>query len=796
MLIKIIDSTSYHFAIASVPTFITTIALLLLGIWVIIRERGTKISYSFFLIILSIDLWLFAFSFMYCVNTPEIAFWWAKAAYLGVPFIATTIYHFTVIVLGIYQRRKIIIWASWLLSIFFAITILTSKALINSVYHYWWGYYPRYGWLSTPFLIFFFGLLILSLYDYWREYKKATPDTLYHSRVKAFMIAFSIAYLGSVDYLAKFGIPLYPFGYIPLLIFLVVAANAMKRYRLVDLTPAFAANKILTTMADPLIVCDLENKIRVVNDATCNIFGYSKNELIGKSITELAIFTSESIKKYFMEVLKNELIKERQFLFHTKDNNIVNVSISISKLRDQHHTDVGTVVIARDIRQQKHMEMQLSYLANHDPLTGLYNRRRFEEELDRTITLSKRIHTSNALLWFDIDRFKEINDSYGHQFGDKILIHLTTLLQKRLRKTDIISRLGGDEFAVILSNTNKETLPAIINELLKIVEQENINIEGHSLRITVSMGVVIFPEQGDKKENLLTFADMALYQAKEAGRNRYVIYSPEKGWQAPIESRVVWARRIREALEKDHFLLYAQPIINLENDKISFYEMLLRMKAETGEIIPPSVYLEIAERYGFMQEINYWVVVHTIKFLAQQQKENKHLVITCNLSGKVLADTKFLIILKEELKKNNITPKSLVFEITENSIVSNFAEAKDFIMECKKLGCLFALDDFGVGLSSFAHLKFLPVDFIKIDGSFIRNLAVDKLNQRFIKAIVDIAQPLGKETIAEYVEEKETVKILKRLGVNYGQGFYFSKPKPWPAILENDSGMPDKDISV
>jgi len=334
-------------------------AILVLGVAVLIRERVSRLSVLFFLITLSMYLWLFAFSWMYSATDEGVALWWAKFAYLGVPFIPSSIYHFTVTVLESYEQRKRLVWLSWLLSLFFSASILSTDALIKALYQYWWGYYPRYGWLSIPYLTFFFGLLIITLHEFWLGYRQIPSGTTHKRRVKAFFIAFTVAYIGSVDYIAKYGIAIYPFGYVPVFVFLVLAARVIWSYRLVKITPSFAAEQIMATMIDPLLVCDADRKIRVVNEATCLVFGYTEQELIDKPIEYLLDQPTIKTGRRIYELLQQGLIRDEEMVLKTKSGQPVEVSISVSHLHDQDWAIVGAVIIARDIKERRQAEETL-----------------------------------------------------------------------------------------------------------------------------------------------------------------------------------------------------------------------------------------------------------------------------------------------------------------------------------------------------------------------------------------------------------------------------------------------------
>lgn len=379
-------------------------------------------------------------------------------------------------------------------------------------------------------------------------------------------------------------------------------------------------------------------------------------------------------------------------------------------------------------------------------------------------------------MFLDLDNFKDVNDSLGHLVGDELLASLAGLLRERLRETDIVARSGGDEFAILLHHTDGDQARAVAEHLLDAVRRHNIVVSGQPVGATASIGIVLIPEHGATVGELFARADLALYQAKENGRNGLAVYRPERDCQAQAESRLGWQHRIQEALEKDRFLLDAQPVLHLRSNQISQYELLLRLVADGGAIVLPGAFLDIAERFGLIHEIDRRVVRRAIQLIAEQRRMGRDLRLEVNLSGKAFADKELLPMIERELATTSTSPASLVLEVTETAAIANMHQAQKFVGTLKGLGCQFALDDFGVGFSSFYRLKYLPVDYLKIDGSFIRNLPHDPMDQHLVKAMVEVARGLGKETIAECVGDEETLQVLRECGVDYAQGYHIGRP--------------------
>jgi EAL domain-containing protein (putative c-di-GMP-specific phosphodiesterase class I) len=350
------------------------------------------------------------------------------------------------------------------------------------------------------------------------------------------------------------------------------------------------------------------------------------------------------------------------------------------------------------------------------------------------------------------------------------------LLRERLRETDIVARSGGDEFAILLPHTDEDQARTVAAHLLEAVRHHQVVISGQPVGVTASIGIVLIPPRGSAAGDVFACADLALYKAKESGRNCLAVYRPDGDWEAQAESRLGWQQRIREALDKDLFLLDAQPVLHLGSNQISQYELLLRMVGERGAIIPPGAFLDMAERFGLIQEIDRQVVRRAIQLIAERHQAGRELRLEVNLSGKAFADRELLPMIERELATTAIPPASLVLEVTETAAIANIHQAEKFVRTLKRLGCQFALDDFGVGFSSFYRLKHLPVDYLKIDGSFIRNLPHDRLDQHLVKAMVEVARGLGKETIAECVGDEGTVHLLRDYGVGYAQGYHIGRP--------------------
>ncbi len=441
----------------------------------------------------------------------------------------------------------------------------------------------------------------------------------------------------------------------------------------------------------------------------------------------------------------------------------------------------------QDIEERKRFEGELGYLADHDPLTGALNRRGFVQELTAQIAHARRYGGGGAVLLFDIDDFKLVNDTLGHSVGDRVISEVALAASARLRETDVFARLGGDEFAVLLPHATESDACALAESLLESVRDANTSIElGHRPAITVSIGVSVFHEPGEEltADEILIESDLAMYAAKEAGKDRIALADPAARKQQ--RSKITWAQRIRHAVHEYEFQLYCQPITDLRTDRISQWELLLRLPAERGELILPSRFLYTAERSGLIVEIDRWVLSEAIRLIAEHHDAGHALRLEVNISGRSIADAELPGFVEQQLAASAVDPASLVLELTETATIANMGQARKFATRVTEIGCGFALDDFGAGFGSFYYLKYLPFDYIKIDGEFIRHLPASSTDQLILDSIVHMANGLGKRTVAEYVGDHDTVELLKAHGVDYGQGYHLGRPRPVTDLRQAD----------
>ncbi|HTU14782.1 MAG TPA: EAL domain-containing protein [Solirubrobacterales bacterium] len=477
-----------------------------------------------------------------------------------------------------------------------------------------------------------------------------------------------------------------------------------------------------------------------------------------------------------------------------KDGQIVWIYLTARMLRNADGHASQALSMVEDITERHELSRQLQHLADHDPLTGLFNRRRFEDELGQAID-ERSDRKGLAILNIDLDNFKFINDTYGHSVGDQLIIRTAELLKKRLRTTDTLARQGGDEFVVVLRDIDREGALRIARELSQLVASD-VRVDGpdYSARVTASIGVAFTsPDQDISEEKLMIHADVAMYEAKDAGRNGARLYDPQE--ESKVGQSLDWVARIRSALSSDDFVLYAQPIASFRGGGAPHHELFIRMRDRDGSIVAPGAFLPIAERHDLVQEIDQWVIRKAIGILAGASGSEIKPRLCVNLSGRSVGDPGLLRVISEELESTGADPSGLIFEVTETSAIGNIASAQTFAASLADLGCRFALDDFGTGFASFYYLKHIACDYVKIDGEFIRQIALDPTDRLLVRALVEISNGMGKLTIAEQVEDAETLELLREYGVDFAQGYHVGRPKPVeevdlnsiPALLR-DSG--------
>jgi len=1024
----LLDRGAYVFSPYAIPTAVTTALMLLFGVTVLMR-RISRVSTAFFSLTIFAAVWLFAFTFMYSARDAAHALFWARIAYLGVPFIAPAIYQFTVEMLRIMRLRRVAVIAAWLLGVLFSATALLTDSLVTGVTHYWWGFYPRYGIVaSIPFLAYFFGFLIAALVEFVLHYPQSRG--VERTRIRLLIISFGIAYLGCVDYLPKYGLPVYPFGYIPILVFALIVAHIVWKYDLVPISPSLASREILSTIADALFVCDREGSIQFANEAVRRLLGYEPSDLIGLPIDHILVLPNDDGSLTRRKTMRSE---ERVFL--AADGGKIDMNLTIAPVahageaagavvigrdvserkraesevrrvltllqstiestadgilvvgdgnriltynqrfldmwriprpiiesgedrkglafvldqlthpeefvrivdslyaqpqaesfdlieckdgrrferysigRDVEGTDVrvwsfrditsrfqaeqllrdselryrllfeqnaagvcvttqggeildcnitfatmlgyarpsligvnmGELYVRRnerdelaalladcralnsveielrrrdgstawvlknlmivgdgagakihttlvDISDRKRAEEQIEFHAYHDVLTGLPNRKLFTDRLGQSLNRSRRSSKAVAVMFVDLDHFKTINDTLGHTAGDELLLEMSRRLRACIRDDDTVARIGGDEFTIILSDLrHPEDAAAVAQKILETV-QIPLSISGMPIEVTASIGIALFPVDGNDPESLLRNADSAMYRAKESGRNNFQLCTDEMKRRA--NDRLSLETRLRKAIHDEHLMLLYQPQINLVTGRIIGCEALVRWK-DNGSIIEPSDFIPMAEESRLILPLGEWVLRSACRQTKQWQDRGLSPIRTAvNLSARQFQQHDLVQMVSRVLEETKVDPSMLELEITETTAMSNGEVTVEVLRALRELGVGISIDDFGTGYSSLGYLKRFPINAVKIDRAFVRDITSDEGDAAIVSAVIGIARSLRLRVVAEGVESEDQFVFLQRRHCDEAQGFYFSHPVDADALTRVMSDAP------
>ena len=548
----------------------------------------------------------------------------------------------------------------------------------------------------------------------------------------------------------------------------------------------------LQSIIDGVITTDFSGNITSMNPMAEQLTGWPIDEANGSPISTIMHILDDSTRKRIENPIEN--IENRSMLDEPvsgillqKDSGIETpVEYITAPMQSNDSAIIGIVIIIHDQSVQRSLNRQLTFQATHDALTGLINRYELERRIKHILSTPPSESVHNSLCYLDLDQFKLVNDTCGHTAGDELLKQITIMLQDRVRNKDAFARLGGDEFGLLLEKCDVEQARSVAEDMIDTIKQFNFAWDDYTFTISASIGIVDITADINTCEELLSRADSACYMAKESGKNSIQIYTTQNDKIITQQREVHWVSTINNALEENRFQLYFQKIKPLQNNEEKFInhgEILLRMADKEGGIISPNMFLSAAERYNMINLIDEWVVENTIHWLSEH---NPKMLASVNLSGKSISDKSFLNMVVTKIKQYKINPELLCFEITETAAISHLTTAIHFMTVLKKLGCTFALDDFGSGLSSFSYLTSLPVDYLKIDGSFVVDIDKDPMHYAMVKSINEVGQVMGIQTIAEYAASDTIIKCLKEIGVDHAQGYAVSKPVPLSTISDNE----------
>lgn len=541
----------------------------------------------------------------------------------------------------------------------------------------------------------------------------------------------------------------------------------------------------LHSIGDGVITTDQRGRVQYLNTVAERLTGWSDAEARGRSFTDVFHIVHEQTRRRADDPVARCLqsgctvgLNNHTVLIARNGAEYV-IEDSAAPIRDGAHRLLGAVLVFRDVTEEQLAHRQLRYLAEHDPLTGLYNRHFFEQALERAVQRCRREHSSFAVMYMDLNRFKQVNDTAGHSVGDELLRELASLFSQRVRESDILARLGGDEFGVLFANVDAEQALDLARGFASDVENLCFRRQGVRYDITASIGVTMLGRQVSSKAEALRRADVACYAAKRQGRTHCRLYLEHHDERNLGLDDLKMVHAVKDGLLHDRLELVFQPIMHTRTGAIAHYEVLLRFPHADGSLMLPAPFINAAERNGLMIELDQWVLEHAVQMLESLHKHGRSTRFSINLSGTSLGDAEMLKFIRDRVAASPLPSGSLMLEITESVALAmpHMGCASAFMRELQDIGCRFALDDFGTGFSSFAYLKHLPVDYVKIDGAFVRDIQVDPFDQAMVRSINQVAHSMGIETIAEYVADRRILQRLAELGVDYAQGNFMGEPR-------------------
>jgi diguanylate cyclase (GGDEF)-like protein/PAS domain S-box-containing protein len=545
---------------------------------------------------------------------------------------------------------------------------------------------------------------------------------------------------------------------------------------------------MLHSITDAVIATDANGRVLFMNPVAEDLVACSIQAARGRPLHELAKFIDELTRLPIADPVRSCLLDGQIAVLHTGNELFVNhigseipVAGTAAPMRNAQGAVIGCVVALQDARHARELTRRLTHQASRDSLTGLFNRHSFESQARHLIGEVDGGYANHALFYLDLDQFKIVNDTCGHVAGDELLRQLGVILHEALRSDDILARLGGDEFGVLLRRCSIDQAVKIAEKLRLSVEEFRFGWSDKVFQIGVSIGVVSVEPGVADLAALLSAADLACYAAKEAGRNRIHVYEASDDALAHRYGEMHWATDLARALDEDRFELFVQPIVALATDDAHrHWEVLLRLRGAEGDYINPGAFMSAAERYGLMPRIDRWVIEHAFKTFSEMAARSAtdccNDVVAINLSGASLNDDSLIEFVREVQASTGMPWSRVCFEITETVAIRNLHMATSLVNELRNLGCKFALDDFGSGLSSFSYLKNLPIDYLKIDGSFIMDIVNDPVDRAMVEAIREVSRIMGVKTVAEWVENEETAEVLRSIGIDYAQGYFFGRP--------------------
>ena len=580
----------------------------------------------------------------------------------------------------------------------------------------------------------------------------------------------------------------------PIIIAVVRDTTERKRYEEALFNEKERALVTLQSIGDAVITTDCEGRIDSMNPVAEALTGFQLEEVAGKTLDAAFEVIDETTREPAENpvdacLARGEVVTlSHHSLLLARDGREVAIEDSAAPIRQRDGSIIGVVMVFHDVTRSREMAQKLSWQASHDGMTGLVNRAEFERRLKNLVEQAQEEQTQHAMLYLDLDQFKVVNDTSGHVAGDELLRQLAVLMQKLVRDSDTLARLGGDEFGVLLANCDQAHAMRVADSLREKIRDYRFIWQEQVFEIGVSIGIVEINQEHSDISLILSHADIACYAAKDGGRNRAHVFQPDDDELMQRHSEMLWVAKLSEAMEHGRLELYGQSIqpVHADSKTSRWFEILLRLRNEKGQLVPPGAFIPAAERYNLMPAVDRWVISHAFEFVCHQiEGSDCPLRVSINLSGASLNQDDTAAFILKQAGACGLDPACICFEITETAAISNLTRAYRLMHDLKAAGFRFALDDFGSGVSSFNYLKNLPVDYLKIDGSFVRDMLTDSVDQAMVEMINQIGHVMGIQTIAEYVESGEILQRLEQLGIDFAQGFHLHRPAAIDSLIEH-----------
>jgi len=774
------------------------ILYLSLGIYVLYLDRKAVLNAVFSLLNLSLALW--AFTLVMLINSPDKqgCAIWSEIGSIGYCAFASLSVHFFLV----FTKKEALLKKKWIYAVLYLPSaVFIYQAFKGNLYIGDFNHGP-FGWTvvartgSAWFWIFIVFIMLSGMINISLCYLMLKKSTVARERNQSRIILISaiISFLlcfGFIFLSKNFKTNMPDITVIGLVVWIFGILYAIIKYRLMILTPSIAAENILDTIVDSVILADLEGLMINVNPETTRLLGYDSTELIGKPLQMLFPRNMKSEISNIVEFLETGPIRNKETFFVSRNNTRIPIIFSASACNDRDGHPIGFVAVSRDITRLKDAEGRLKHLAHHDILTDLPNRLLLNERLTHAIARAERYNNYVGVMLIDLDRFKEINDVYGHSIGDLLLIEVANRLTASVRGIDTIARFGGDEFIVVLDSLEKETdYERIVKLLTKFISEPYV-IESHEINITASIGISVYPVNGTNSEVLIKCSDLAMYYAKDLGKNNYQRYNPSMF--ATITKRMAMENQLRKAIINNELLLYYQPILDIYKKTIIGVEALVRWNHPEFGMILPGEFIPIAEETGFILDIGEWVLRTACFQVKTWQREGfQPTYLSVNISAHQFQPRKLADTIQEVLNETALAPEYLILEITESTAMHDLENTVKILTELQNLGVKVAIDDFGTGYSSLIYLRNLSIYAIKIDKCFIQNITKDTQYAAIVSAIIAMAHSMDIKVIAEGVENQPQLESLLNLKLEYTgssicdevQGFLFSRPMPHNKITD------------